>query len=145
MRAVDSRHAQKDMFTKRFRTIKPPQPTENQIQSALIERMKIMGRPDCTYFHVPNGGWRFKRSAGVLKSLGVTPGVCDLIFIWPQRNILFLELKRTDKDELTMEQAFFLDRMRICGFDAECAYGLDQAIAILESRGLLTRTLRRSS
>jgi len=132
----------RDLFTRRVRKIKPPAASEIQIQIALIQRLKLLGRPDCTYFHVPNGGERNKRTAALFKAMGVSPGVSDLLFFWPLRQALFLELKADDKRAQTDEQIFFQQRMRICGFNAECAHGLDEAVAILERYGLLDRQLR---
>ena len=140
---MDSQHAQKDMFTKRYRKVRAPQPSENQIQTALVERFNLMGRKDAVMFHCPNGGWRFKRSAGVLKAMGVLPGVSDLIFFWPERNALFLELKAA-KRVMTPAQEKFAWQMKKCGFAVEWADNLDEALAILARYGLLTSTLRRA-
>ena len=134
---------QRHLFTGRYRKVRGSiLPSESQIQIALIQRLKIMGRPDVTYFHCPNGGERSKRAAALFKAMGVSPGVSDLLFFWPYRKALFLELK-ADKGDLTAEQEFFLERMRKCGFDAECAHGLDEAVSILESYGLLSKSLTK--
>jgi hypothetical protein len=133
---------QKELFTKRYRKVRAPQPSETQIQTALVERFNLMGRNDAVCFHVPNGGWRFKRSAGILKAMGVLPGVSDLIFLWPERNALFLELKAA-KRVMTPAQEKFAWQMKKCGFAVEWADNLDEALAILMRYGLLTKTIRR--
>lgn len=47
------------------------------------------------YFHVPNGGRRDKREAGLLKRMGVVAGVMDF-WIFTNSAILPVELKRQD-------------------------------------------------
>ena len=50
--------AHKDLFTKRWRKARAPDPSELQIQISLIKRLGYMALPGCVYFHVPNGELR---------------------------------------------------------------------------------------
>src|SRR6516165_5059622 len=75
---------QKDMFTGRWRKVRLPEPLEDQIQKTLVKHLQLRCRPDVVWWHTPNGGYRFKITAALLKALGVIPGVPDLIFFWPQ-------------------------------------------------------------
>lgn len=132
---------QRDMFTKRYRKVQLPTPTENQIQIALIDRLKFAARKDAVWFHIPNGGKRPPRQTALFKALGVMPGVADLVFIWPVRNILFLELKakgRTPSDE----QLHFKDMVLPTGAAWAWADNLDDAVSILQSSGILPRINR---
>jgi len=130
--------AQRDMFTKRYRVVKPPTPSENQIQMALVERFHYLGRKDAICFHCPNGGWRFKRSAGMLKAMGVLPGVSDLIFLWPVRQALFLELKANGREPTDLQRTF-LQRMAAFGFHTAWTDNLDDAVKVLQHYGLMER------
>jgi hypothetical protein len=128
----------RDLFTRRWRKVRKVEPSEYQIQIALIQQLKLLGRPDMTYFHCPSGGKRSPREAALFKALGVVPGVSDLIFFWPIKNALFLELK-TGKHFMTPEQLVFQERMRAVGFFTEWTNTLDDAIAILRRYELLGR------
>ena len=54
---------------------------EQTDQRALLDHLRWRGAPDLFAFHVPNGGWRSPVEAMVLKGLGVTPGVPDIIIV----------------------------------------------------------------
>lgn len=137
--------AQRDLFTKRFRKVRAPDPREFQIQIALIQRCGYMALPDCVYFHIPNGELRDKAIAQKLKAMGELPGVLDLEFIWNDERgrlrVLFLELKAT-KGELSDEQSDFIRRVARLGCATETAYSIDEAVAILERYGILTNRLQ---
>src|SRR5262245_42951099 len=130
--------SQRDLLTKRWRKVRRVEPTEYQIQIALIQQLRLLGRKDMVYFHCPSGGKRAPREAALFKALGVIPGVSDLIFLWPERNALFLELK-TGTRWLTPEQDSFQLLVKAMGFHAEWANNLDDAIAILKRYELLGR------
>jgi hypothetical protein len=85
-------------------------------------------------FHVPNGGWRSKATAGRLKDAGVRPGVPDLCLPVPRGfyHGLWLELKvRRRGARLTPEQRRWLDDLRRQGYWAEVCYGADAALTAL--------------
>jgi hypothetical protein len=140
---------QKNLFTGRWRTVKLPEPLEAQVQKAVVAHLQLRCRPDVVWWHTPNGGYRFKITAALLKALGVIPGVPDLIFICPQlvsvvsiaevqtmSRVLGLELK-TRKGKLTSHQNAFAARMRRAGAAYETANNIDDAIAILEQYGIM--------
>jgi hypothetical protein len=138
--------AMRDLFTKRLRKIRPPPPSELQIQISLIAQLRQAQRirPGVIYFHVPNGELRDKRSAAKLRAMGVRAGVADLIFIWnapvhgdPRRvRILFLELKAPGRKETPL-QTLFADEASTIGCDYAKADSIDDAITILQGFGLL--------
>lgn len=137
---------QKHILTRRWRKVHANEPSEFQIQIALIARLRLQARRDCIYYHVPNGGWRDRREAAKLKAMGVLPGVADLVFIWPGTmvtprimvtpRVLFLELKARGRN-LTVEQLHFRERARLAGADFETADTIDDAVGILKSYGIL--------
>jgi hypothetical protein len=134
---------QKDLFTKRFRNVPELEPTELQIQIALIERLGWMALENVVYFHVPNGELRDKRAAAKLKAAGVLPGVSDLIFLYyrfddssKRLRVLCLELKAPGRRP-SDEQRYFGSRVKRLGVAFEVADSIDQAVELLESYGVL--------
>jgi hypothetical protein len=130
---------QKDLFTKRFRKVPAPQPSELQIQISLIERLRLQCRKDVLFFHCPNGEIRDKAAAAKLKAMGVLPGVSDLQFIWNRHDqlfVLFLELK-TKGRKLSNEQAVFGFAALAVGCAFEVADNIDDAVKILRKYQIL--------
>ena len=136
---------QRDMFSKRWRQVRAPEPSELQIQISLIAHLKLMCRRDVVYFHVPNGELRDKRTAAKLKAMGELPGVADLVFVWsdtpchgaaPELKNLYLELKAR-KRTMSPEQLAFRDRVVDAGAQYAVADNIDDALAILRQHGLL--------
>jgi hypothetical protein len=66
-------------------------------------------------FHVPNGGYRGKREAGRLKSIGVTPGVSDFIFL-QKGHAYFIEMK-AETGKQSAEQKNFENKVKANLFD----------------------------
>lgn len=116
---------------------------EDRIQRAVCDHLRSRGYPDTVFFHVPNGmklgGKRnskgFPIQAARLKGLGVRAGVSDLILIRAGK-IYCLELK-AQSNTATPAQIDFLDDVEAAGARTGIATGLDEAIQILESWGLL--------
>jgi hypothetical protein len=135
---------QRDMFTKCWRKVAAPDPLEEQIQKSLVAQLRWRCRPGVIWFHVPNGGWRFKRTAANLKALGVRAGVADLQFIWSDvpsvSRVLFLELKREGGVQSREQQQFQTECGTVCA-DYEIADSIDRAIAVLERYGILKAKL----
>jgi hypothetical protein len=146
---------QRDLFSKRWRKVEAPDPLEEQIHKSLVAQLRWRCRPGVIWFHVPNGGYRWKTTAATLKALGVRAGVADLQFIWtdatqllpdpcqPRTYVLFLELKRPGGRQSPEQKQFQTD----CGLvlaHYEIADNIDEAIGILESYGLLRRPLGRN-
>lgn len=92
------------------------------------------------WFHVPNGEKRDKRTAGKLRSMGVLAGVPDFVFIMPNGQAAFLELKSATGD-LSDAQHEFRERARAIGCGYATARTLDEAVATLE-RWLAAYNLR---
>lgn len=82
---------------------------------------------DLLWFHVPNGEKRDKATAGKLKAMGVLAGVPDFVFVMPNAQVAFLELKRGD-GETSEEQDKFCDRARACG----CGYAVARSMEEVE-------------
>jgi hypothetical protein len=130
---------QRDLFTRRYRSVAPPDPSELQIHISIVKRLRLQCRPDVLWFHVPNGEIRDLRTAAKLKAMGVMPGVSDLLFFWlalDRINVLFLELKAPKKKPSDAQNHFgdFAKRIR-CFYD--WADNIDDAWHIIEWHGLV--------
>jgi hypothetical protein len=108
---------------------------EQQLQRAVLQHLELRSAPNVYWFHVGNGGWRTPIEAKVFKSLGVKPGVPDLILIRGGKTY-GLELK-ADKGRLTPVQATAHVLMRAAGAEVEVAVGIDAALRTLEAWRLL--------
>jgi hypothetical protein len=108
---------------------------EAQIQRAVFQHFRARGAPGVFAFHPANGGYRKPIEAKILQGLGVTSGVPDVIAIKDGKTYA-LELK-AEGGKLTQAQEQALIRLREAGAMATHAHGLDQALRVLESWGLL--------
>ena len=68
---------QKDIFTKRHRRVKAPEPSELQLHISLVAYFQRMKFPDSVGEHSPNGEMRDKRTGAKLKAMGTLPGAAD--------------------------------------------------------------------
>lgn len=113
--------------------------SESMIQQAVCRHLEVRGILDVVWFHVPNGGKRSVREAKRFKAEGVKPGVPDMLFF---KNGQFgtvvyaLELK-ANKGRLTDAQIEMTKRMEDVGIRCKTAFGLDEALKILEDWELL--------
>jgi hypothetical protein len=108
---------------------------EQAIHVAVVKHLAIRARPGVCWWHTPNGGWRSPVEAKIFKSLGVKPGVSDLVLLH-EGQFFALELKAPG-GRLTESQAAFLDDVEAAGGIVACAEGLDAALCKLERWGLL--------
>lgn len=96
--------------------------TEAQITSHVMARWRSLGLPDTLVASIPN-----QRAAG---QHGLTRGLPDLLCIGPNF-VGFLELKRAGGKVSAQQKDFKL----LCvanGIPHSIAYGLEQAVAVLE-------------
>ena len=105
--------------------------TERQLHQGVA---KFLDRLGILWFHPPNGGSRDPREARILKSMGVKPGVPDIIIVWDP--MVAIELK-TAKGRPSRHQTAWLTALRDNGWVAEIARSYDDVLAILRSVGIL--------
>ena len=134
---------QRDLFTKRWSAVRGRDPLEEQIQAALVAHLHLRCRPGVIWFHVPNGGYRYKTTGAWLKAMGVRAGVADLIFIWSDAidmrkitRVLCLELKARGKKQRP-EQQQFQTECGVVGAIYEVADSIDTALAIVKQYGII--------
>ena len=109
---------------------------ETAIHQALVAQLRARGNPDAVWFHVPNASKSTPGYRRKLASLGLRPGVSDLICLH-NGEAFALELKRTSKGRTSENQNLFLSDWREAGGHGVVAEGLDQAIAVCEAWGWL--------
>jgi hypothetical protein len=108
---------------------------EAQIHRALVEHLRLRGKRDLLWLHVPNGERRDKIAGANLKAMGVRPGAADLMF-WHNGNSFALELK-SPGNRPTESQLEFMARFCDAGGHSAVADNIDRALAVLEAWGLL--------
>ena len=109
--------------------------TEQQIHKAVVKHLRQRSTRGVWFAHIPNGGYRRKKEAAIFNGLGVQAGAPDLILI-KNGQARGLELK-APKGKLSNSQVETHLRMAQCGCPVHVAFGLDDAIAWLESSGYL--------
>lgn len=112
---------------------------EDLIQRAVVQHIKARGAKGLVWFAIPMGGVRSPIEAAIMKGLGVQAGVSDLFFL-NNGIAYFLELKRIG-GRPTEAQMAFRDAVNEAGGYAVVAEGLDIALEILETWGLLRGTV----
>jgi hypothetical protein len=108
---------------------------EAAIQRAVFQHLRERGVPGLFAFHPANGGYRKPTEAAILKGLGVTAGVPDVIAIHEGR-CYAMELK-AEGGRPTPKQLEAIAAMEAAGAYICIAEGLDRALAVLEAWGLL--------
>jgi hypothetical protein len=109
--------------------------SEQEIQAALVDHFAWRARPNIWFCHIANGGWRTKAEASILRGQGVTPGAPDLLIV-ADGKVHFLEIK-TESGRLSPVQRDCHEQLRRAGAEVAVAFGLDQALHLLEQLGLL--------
>jgi hypothetical protein len=108
---------------------------EQQIHRAVVQHLRARGVSGLVFLHPANGGARRPIEAAIFKSLGVRAGASDLL-LWHAGKFFALELK-ADGGRATALQLEFLSGFQKAGGFTCVAEGLDRALKILETWGLL--------
>ena len=106
-----------------------------------VQVAKALDKAGAVYCAIPNGGFRIRREASMLKAEGVKSGVPDLlIFSVPDggdfRGVA-LEMKRANgkPSDLRKSQREWLDRLKGLGWATVVGYGAKDAIKKLRELG----------
>jgi hypothetical protein len=109
---------------------------EQQLQRAVLDHLRWRGAPGLWWCHYPAGGFRSAIEAAIFKSLGTAAGVPDLLLV--HRGQLYgLELKGARGGRPSDAQIATHEAMRRAGAVVGTAWGLDHALALLATWGLL--------
>ena len=101
------------------------------LQRCVVDYIGLVLAPEVFFFHTLSGGGRSKAEAGIFKAMGVKPGVHDLIFMWPERNLLSIELKASKDASITPGQWGFAEVIEECGWEYAICASLDDVVAAL--------------
>jgi VRR-NUC domain len=123
--------------------MKPPVPTERQVQRAILEMMGVAFR-DVLVHHSPNGGHlagdegaRF-RQVGALKGDGMKPGWPDLTCVW-NHGTAYIEVKRPGcAGRLSPDQKRIHAELAERGYPPAVVTSPAEAYAFLRERGAPT-------
>lgn len=109
---------------------------EDQVQFAVVQHLRWLGRPDISWWHHPAGGWRALATGARLKALGARAGLPDILVLIDGR-LHGLELKRERGGRLSAAQIAMHAELRAAGAVISTARGLDEALTILQAWGAL--------
>jgi hypothetical protein len=101
----------------------------------VLDHLRWRGVINTFVFHPANGGTRTAVEGAIFKSMGVIPGVPDLILIHAG-SVFGLELK-SKNGRVTETQMACHRRLRNAGARVAVAVGIDQAVQQLNAWGLL--------
>jgi hypothetical protein len=124
------------------RKMRSVEPSEHQIQSAIVEWANNTVYPPLTIgkflFAIPNGGSRRITEAVRFKKEGVKKGVSDLFFAVPMRQQnnsirggLWVEVK-SKKGKVSKDQEDWLELMRNIGYCTAVVRGVDEGIQAIK-------------
>jgi hypothetical protein len=116
---------------------------EQEIQKTVVQHLNRRATNGVFFFHVPNGGKKSPQMGGVHKALGVIAGVPDLIIL-KGGECFALELKAPN-GRVSETQHVARNKMNDAGARTAVAYGLDEALVILECWGVLKRSVAVAS
>jgi hypothetical protein len=84
-------------------------------------------------FSCPNGGTRNIIEAKKLKETGLMAGVADLIVLFPNGKLMFVELK-TDTGKQSEKQIDFENRVKNLGFEYHLIRSIDEFKIIINGK-----------
>jgi len=106
------------------------QETENNLQQSIFlffhnTYCLKSHNPRAIIFSIPNGGTRNIREAMTFKATGLLKGASDLVVIFPNGKLCFVELK-TNTGTQKPEQKDFESRVSILGYEYHLIRSLDE-------------------
>lgn len=124
-----------------FHRKKPRAHPEEDLQSALVQHLRMLAPKTVIWFAVPNGAYKSKRTAARFKAQGLVAGVPDLCFVLADGSAAFLELK-SGAGRLSPQQKDFAARCEAMGVPWAVASDIDTALAILRGWEVLPKPLK---
>ena len=109
---------------------------EEQLHRAVVQLLMLYANRGLLAFaHVPNGGRRTRAEAGVMKAMGTTPGVPDLL-LWARGSGAFgIELK-TGRTALSSAQVVWHSTLASLGHRVYVARSIDDVERALRAEGV---------
>lgn len=116
---------------------------EAGLQITVVAHLQLRGVPGLLFHHPCNEGKRSESAGLFLKKMGMQPGISDLVITVPGKPNLYLELKARGGKQ-SLEQSEFEWAVTRAGHVYRLVDNIDDAIAVLEDYGALTRRERLS-
>ena len=101
-------------------------PSEDAEQEQFVSWFRIE-YPNLIIFSVPNGGSRNELEGAKLKRTGLLAGIPDLIVLFPDKTIIFIEMKRRVGGKLTPSQKKIFPIIELFGFTILLCEGAEMA------------------
>lgn len=113
--------------------------TEKEHHLAFMKWAKLNQICKHHLIHIPNEGKRPVHYGRMLKEMGLKKGVSDFFLAYPVYKAkfqkwyhgLWIELKREKFYRVSKEQKDWISKMILLGYDAQIAYGAEDAIQIV--------------
>lgn len=90
------RPATRNLIASQFIARKRRNDAETQLQIATARFLELALPPEIFCSAINPIPAKSKAAAGLSKAMGLKPGVFDLFFLWPTRQIAFIEMKAED-------------------------------------------------
>ena len=97
-------------------------PSEDREQEVFVSWVKLTHK-DFLIFSIPNGGSRNKIEASKLKRTGLLAGIPDLIVLMPNKQIVFIEMKKRTGGKISPIQKTIIKIIEKLGFTVLIGYG----------------------
>ncbi len=111
--------------------------SENAEHIVVAQYLQML--PWVLWMHPANGGYRFPSTARLLKRMGVSPGVPDILIFTPgpiSRRPLAIEMKSQAKTaQVSPAQRVWLARLAEVGWETHICRGASHALAVLRDAG----------
>jgi len=116
---------------------------EQEIQKAFLSYVAQAGVDGLFVCHVPNGVNSGPVVGGIMKAMGLVPGMPDLLFFHKGHSFA-LEIK-AEKGRLSPAQVLTMAELREAGVNVAVAFGLDQCIEQLDAWRLTKKYARNAA
>lgn len=106
--------------------------SEHLIQTAIITWFRLRYARQYIIFAIPNGGYRDKKEAKMLKDEGVLAGVPDLFIPASRHGMhgLFIELKKPT-GQVSNRQIEVIKKLQEAGYSTAICYNLEDAVGTI--------------
>lgn len=109
------------------------EPTEGDIQRHIIDGIKARW-PQLKPYHVPNEGQRSFHKGKQMVEEGLCPGVCDIVVQGANGLVVYIEVKRNEKEKLKPSQIEFIAKMRAINVPVLVTWQANEALKFVASQ-----------
>lgn len=128
---------------RRFTMVTPPDPREDELQQAIAQLLdQILIEGQVAWSHFPAGGYQLTPAARArLYRLGLKPGFPDIMILFSQARVLWLEVK-TRTGVLSKDQSHMHALLRMLGHTVKVVRSLEDVIGALQQHRVPMRMAR---